>query len=179
MPGINGIELMDNLKNLNLNPFVIFTTAHPDFAIEAIDRSAFGYLVKPVDQKKLNHYLNRIQCINKEETTPTRLSFPTSKGYLILDTKELIYALADGNYTHLHLHDGSKYTITLQLGKLKTMLDCINFVRINRSSIINSQFLKFIDRQKSVCILKFSNQKVEIPVSKSMVKDLLFFQPPI
>lgn len=172
MPGKNGIEIIDYLKTLNLKPFVIFTTAHPEFAIEALDRAAFGYLIKPIDQEKLSYYINRILCINNDKVATKKISFPISKGYLIIDTNQITYALADGNYTHLHLIDGIKHTITVQLGKLNDQLNCNNFIRINRSAIINLDHLKYIDKQKSVCLINYSNNKIELPISKNMIKEL-------
>jgi DNA-binding LytR/AlgR family response regulator len=45
MPGMTGIELTKNLKKKS--PFIIFTTAKPDYAVDAFELNVIDYLVKP------------------------------------------------------------------------------------------------------------------------------------
>jgi DNA-binding LytR/AlgR family response regulator len=172
MPGKSGIEMIDELKKLNLNPIIILTTAFPDFAIEAIDRAVFGYLVKPIDLDKLNRNVNRALCEKYKKNISNKLRFTVSKGFLWVETTELICAIAHGNYTELFLFDGTKHTITQQLGKLISMLPQHNFMRVSRSAIINKQYLKFIDKQKLICTLQVTSQKIEVPISRETLKIL-------
>ena len=62
MPGYNGLELMDRLNAKGLSPKVIFISGYADFeyAQSAIRLGAFDYLVKPIEQDKLNEVLERI-----------------------------------------------------------------------------------------------------------------------
>src|SRR6188768_2898404 len=43
MPGKNGFEM---LSSISRGPFVIFTTAHEEFAVKAFDVNAVDYLLK-------------------------------------------------------------------------------------------------------------------------------------
>jgi DNA-binding response OmpR family regulator len=45
MPGLSGVEL---LRGLRTPPLVIFTTAHPSFAVEGFELEALDYLLKPI-----------------------------------------------------------------------------------------------------------------------------------
>jgi CheY-like chemotaxis protein len=49
MPGLSGIELIRNLKEL---PAVIFTTAYPDHAVESYELGAVDYLMKPITKER-------------------------------------------------------------------------------------------------------------------------------
>jgi len=56
MPKLSG---MDFLKNINSNGLVIFTTAYPEFAVDAFEYNAFDYLVKPISFDRF------LKCIDK------------------------------------------------------------------------------------------------------------------
>lgn len=62
MPGYNGLELMEKLNEKGLSPKVIFISGYADFeyAQTAIRLGAFDYLLKPIEQDKLNEVLERV-----------------------------------------------------------------------------------------------------------------------
>ncbi len=60
MPGINGIETARRLRELECSTKIVFLTATADYALEGYDVQASGYLVKPVDQRKLCDLLQHI-----------------------------------------------------------------------------------------------------------------------
>jgi two-component system, LytTR family, response regulator len=51
MPGGNGFDMLEIVDNKNL--YVIFTTAHSEYAIRAIKKGAKDYLLKPIDPDEL------------------------------------------------------------------------------------------------------------------------------
>jgi len=53
MPGMGGLEVAQHLDLLDNPPAIIFTTAYNEYALEAFDVHAIGYLVKPVRAEKL------------------------------------------------------------------------------------------------------------------------------
>ncbi|MBC2840112.1 response regulator transcription factor [Robiginitalea sp. SC105] len=59
MPHMDGIHLAQKINSLGVKTKVVFVTAHKDYAIEAINISAFGYLVKPVGLDKLKNTVLR------------------------------------------------------------------------------------------------------------------------
>lgn len=62
MPNKNGFELFKDLKEINFE--VIFTTAHSEFAIEAIKRSALDYILKPIN------YIDLLGAVTRYEENP-------------------------------------------------------------------------------------------------------------
>ena len=53
MPGMDGIETAHHLNAMEKPPAVVFTTAYDEYAIEAFDARAIGYVLKPVRRKRL------------------------------------------------------------------------------------------------------------------------------
>jgi len=77
MPNMNGIEMVKAIKEINPEQHIIFTTAHSEsgYFIEAIDLQVDGYILKPVNLKKLEKKLLFItkQLDNEKELQKQRL----------------------------------------------------------------------------------------------------------
>lgn len=59
MPGISGIETAHHLNALEKPPAVVFTTAYDEYAIEAFDARAIGYVLKPVRRERLQRAMEQ------------------------------------------------------------------------------------------------------------------------
>ncbi len=80
MPGYNGLELLEKLKEKHLDMKVVFVTGYADFeyAQTALRLGAFDYLLKPIDEEKLGEVLERLSGTPgeeafEEEVSPTML----------------------------------------------------------------------------------------------------------
>jgi len=62
MPNMNGIEMVTIIKEINPEQHIIFTTAHNEsgYFMDAIEAQVDGYILKPVNLKKLEQKLNSI-----------------------------------------------------------------------------------------------------------------------
>ncbi|RLD52170.1 MAG: hypothetical protein DRJ05_17680 [Bacteroidetes bacterium] len=182
MPNKNGFELVQELKQLNLCPTIIFVTAYNNFAIDAIKCAAFDYLVKPVDIDDLQLCISRYKtdaekglfsdkvddllfCLKKE-----KIRFNTQKGLVFIGPDEIVYCAANGNYTDIFLKEKEgRQTITVGLGSLTDLLPD-NFTRINRSIIINRNLLKEVNRKTMECKLETMSNELVFKVSKHSVR---------
>ena len=59
MPEENGFELLKNFESITFE--IIFTTAHKEYAIDAIRNSAIDYLVKPIDIEDFKLAITRVE----------------------------------------------------------------------------------------------------------------------
>ena len=59
MPRLTGFDVVKEIRKNNVNPNFIFVTGYNQYAIKAIKKEAFDYLLKPVDIDELNETLNR------------------------------------------------------------------------------------------------------------------------
>ncbi len=154
MPGMSGLDV---LRSMKAKPFdVIFTTAHHEYAIEAIRQSALDYLLKPIDVGELKtaiqKHLQRRHAMDDlvelytdlltklsapaEETTEARLLVNTHDGLFYLNPEEILYLKGDRNYTWFYLQDGKKIMSAKTLKDYETQLPDY-FFRIHKSHLVN------------------------------------------
>ena len=184
MPKKNGFDLIREIKELGLAPTIIFVTAYNQYAIEAIKHAAFDYLVKPVDIDDLKQSIKRYKVERKSPNSLDRienllqalqkekLKFTTRTGYIFINPAEIIYCQADGNYTDLYMTNNEKQTVTINIGKLEHILPNTKFSKINRSVIINKQFLTEINRKDKKCILMVNDEEISFCIPPKYISSL-------
>lgn len=177
MPGLDGLALLDAFPHRGFE--VIFTTAHKRYAIDAIRKSAFDYLVKPVDLDELRCALERLaersdKMEDNEQLAPSeiqsfhenahRIRFEVDRKILFVEPDEIIYCEADGNYCRVLLENDKSLFLTRQLKAVGLLLPR-QFVRTHKSYIVNRDKIREYHRAERCLVL--SNGK-QIPVSKLM-----------
>jgi len=149
MPGLNGFQVLERLGTFNFE--VIFTTAYDTYTLEALRLSAIDYLLKPVDEDDLQLAITRLKKrvaekasfkeIKKEGKPKNRLALPTAEGVYIVDKATIIRVEAMSNYSVFLLTDHNKIVVSKTLKEYEAVLDDSNFMRINRSVIVNLDFV--------------------------------------
>ncbi|MDZ7742440.1 MAG: LytTR family DNA-binding domain-containing protein [Bacteroidota bacterium] len=179
MPGKSGLDLAREIRDQGIETDIIFTTAFNQHAIEAFKVAAFDYLLKPVDPDKLSETLKRFREENRKSSlneklevlngilAPQKLRFNTKGGYIKLNPLNIIYFEADGNYTHVYLNSGRKECVSQQIGKIEDQLNH-GFVRINRSVIINKEFIGSFERKCKKIKLINELEEIEFKVSSNL-----------
>ena len=174
MPHLNGLELTENLRQYNHDLKIVFVTAFTQYMSEAIKFNAYSYLHKPVDLAELEDLLQRIrQSMNAsaDKIPKKKLRLPVKNGVIFVKTEELLKMEADGNYTHITTTNDECYLSSYNMGRLFEILPFEVFFRISRNCVINSEFLVRINRKELLCHLRYGNKKIELPVSKSFLRN--------
>ena len=70
MPGINGLQLSEQILNLNENIDIIFVTAFNQYAVEAFELQALDYIMKPLTEERLNKTVRRLLKKNSTVEQP-------------------------------------------------------------------------------------------------------------
>ncbi|MFT7248273.1 MAG: hypothetical protein ACI97P_001051 [Arcticibacterium sp.] len=86
---------------------------------------------------------------------------PQSLHKIIPDFNNLSYLSADINYTHIHLQNGEKHTLSYTLKRFEDLLCTFNFIRIHRGHIINRNHIK----TQNLSEVKISDGNV-LPISR-------------
>jgi len=185
MPGKNGFEVVGEIQDLSVIPKIIFVTSFDKYAINAVKCAAFDYLLKPVKAEELLDCFTRYLRVRSEENIHksvdalmkhlkrNKLLFTTRTGCFFIDPRTIIYVQADGNYSHIYLTDGSKKTVTVNIGEIITMVDEAKFTRISRSTIINNTFLSELNKSDKTCILRAEEEQYVLRYHPSFIQELL------
>jgi two-component system LytT family response regulator len=183
MPGMNGFDVLDEIDH---EPHVIFTTAYDQYAIRAFEKNAVDYLLKPLDEERFTQAVNRAL---KRKTTETgdleellrsikadgKGSFDShifvqkSEKLFNLPVEEIIFLEASGDYTVITTKN-DQFVSSSGIGKLEEILNPDTFIRVHRSTIINLNYLKEIERHfNGGMVVKMQNGK-SFPVSRTYAK---------
>jgi len=183
MPGKNGFEVLDELiKYESITPFIVFITAHDEFAVRAFEYAAFDYLLKPIDPERLSATISRCREYKKTHFVQNagllldihkKLIYRSSSGIVLINPADIVYIEADGNYSLFKLINGRTETITVQLGKIASQLPADKFFRISRTYIINLNFLQKINPHKRQCILLCNGTEFRCDISHDNIKILM------
>jgi two-component system LytT family response regulator len=153
MPGFSGIELAARL-HVTPMPFIVFVTAHPDYAVQAFETGAVDYLLKPFDEGRLATSLKRARTAvtsrqglggGQGGALPVayldRVAVTIGKRTVFVRTAEVDWIEASGNYVRLYV-GREVYLLRSGLGALEEQLDPRVFVRIHRSYTVRLDCVK-------------------------------------
>jgi DNA-binding LytR/AlgR family response regulator len=62
MPGMSGMDVARELVDFDVPPLVVFVTAYDQFALEAFERAAVDYVLKPVQHERLEATVARLKA---------------------------------------------------------------------------------------------------------------------
>ncbi len=170
MPGMEGIETAHHLNAMNPAPAVVFTTAYDEYAIDAFEARAIGYVLKPVRRSRLTGALAQatrlVGSALSEAAAEARLEVrrkhvcALAHGELkLIPVEEITAFTADQKYVAVH-HDNGHDLIDDSLKSLEAEFGD-RFVRIHRSALIAVARIDRIDRNaesKSRVILRDNSQ---------------------
>lgn len=192
MPGYLGIDLLDFFNPQEINFSIIFVTAYNDYALKAFEIAAVDYLLKPTRVDQLERALNRVRNNNEntfdnyyalkenlEKRKFEKIAFQTADGLLISDVNDILYLKADSAYTHVFFKNGNKITITKTLQEFNSLEETGNFMRINRSFIINLNCIEKISKKDGGYVIMNNSEEISASIEKRQIlydrfKDFIF-----
>lgn len=186
MPGMTGFEV---LEDINHEPYVIFTTAYDQYAIQAFEKNAVDYLLKPLDLERFKVAVDRALKRKKLEAghledllgslrpERDRTSFEShvfvqkSEKLYSLPVEEILHLEASGDYTIITTKN-DQFVSSSGIGKLEEIMNPDKFIRVHRSTIVNINYLKEIERHfNGGMVVKMQSGK-SFPVSRTYAKQI-------
>lgn len=152
MPELTGLEL---LNSLDKKPFVIFTTAYPDYALQSYELDAVDYLVKPIPFDRLLKAVNKAKKrIAPKEAIEQVVVADGASDFIFVKTE---YKTVRINLSDIYYIESMKDYVTFHLGneRIRSLLSIKNveenlpinrFVRIHRSFIVAPDKIDEIER---------------------------------
>jgi|3_EtaG_2_1085321.scaffolds.fasta_scaffold73521_2 DNA-binding LytR/AlgR family response regulator len=145
MPGLDGLTF---IKSYNVQPKVIFITAHRKYAVEAFEVKALDYLLKPISFERF------LKSVNELDTKATETAQKINHIFISIDRQqqkvlldEILYVEAKGDYLRFILENEKPLISKMTL---KSILDQLpeNFTQIHRSFIVNQDKISAYQKDK-------------------------------
>jgi len=167
MPGETGIQLAERIGVLEHPPAVIFTTAYDQYALEAFNTFAAGYLVKPINREKLVQALAKAQTINKAQlanmavadmdvandvnnnvdippSAHKHISVHSHRGVELIAMASIRCFIADSKYITVVGTEGEKL-MDSTLKQLEADF-APHFLRIHRNALVSTRHIQGLER---------------------------------
>ena len=196
MPGLNGFELLSQLAE---QPFVIFTTAYDEYALQAFEVNSIDYLVKPIETAQLARALKKLGRLQpvvrpdwqrnpdlpillkelaaslrpRQTDYPRRIASRVGERISFLDLDSVTHFIAHDKLTYA-IVDGRRHCVDQTIAELERRLDPAKFLRIHRSALVNVDCIHEVNSWfagKVVLSLK-DPQRTQIPVARDRVRAL-------
>lgn len=161
---------------------IVFVSETTGYAVDAIHYEIYDYLLKPVTktgvrlvlekvrQRKQLNFESRINEIIEQKQEDKRLRLNTVKGFLIINSDDILYCKSDGSYTELHFTNKNMELTYMSLSKIEEILVRMNFFRISRSILVNRNYIRKVHRINCIFVLSANGTEHELKGSKTQVK---------
>lgn len=161
MPEVDGFDVVREIGP-NRMPGVIFVTAHDRYAIRAFEINAIDYLLKPVSRERFVEAMRRtrerlphadnsermlvslLQTLSSSPKYLERVAIRSSGKTYFVTLADVDWMQAAENYVQLHA-GGTRHLVHVSLQTLQESLDPSQFMRIQRSCIVNLTRVKEVE----------------------------------
>ncbi|MEO8124832.1 MAG: LytTR family DNA-binding domain-containing protein [Burkholderiales bacterium] len=195
MPGMNGIEAA---RSIARRAHLVFVTAYEQYAVQAFERGALDYIVKPIDPARLADTVQRLQArlavppvlpaangealdgVLERIATALRtgaaphawlqwIKASVGTSVRLIPVEQIVFFKSDEKYT-LVVWDGGEALIRKTIRELADELDPDRFAQVHRSVIVNLHRVSQVTRSlNETAELHLSARPEVLPVSRSFV----------
>ena len=172
MPGLSGMDVASATAEISPKTQVVFVTAYNQYAIDAFEKGAIDYLLKPIEPKRLDSTIERLKTRmlsgssdpaaltalleQLSKALPQRaiaepmvwLTASTGKESRLIMIEDVLYFQSDSKYTTVVTAEGEALLRT-PLRDLLNRLDSNQFKQIHRATVVNMKAVASIVRDES------------------------------
>ncbi len=199
MPGMDGVEAAEHFAQLPKSPYVIFTTAHEEYAAKAYELGAADYLLKPISRSRLLKAVNRAWELrvasgaaaagrplppgpakSKDGRTLEYVTARRGHKMVLVGVDDIAYLTVEGETVYVFTAADSFVALAPSLDQLEQGLAGANFFRTHRAYLVN---LRYVDEvvpmfNRTYELVMKDGRKSRVPVSRRKaveLRDLLGF----
>lgn len=187
MPEMNGMDVVNSLPSPNFH--LVFQTAYSEYAVQAFEKNAIDYLLKPFNQERFDEALEK--CLRKDSThliqdlDQLKTSFAEKNIYLtkvvvkrgtkntLIDIDKVLYFRSENHYTYV-CTDTFEYIYHEPLKDLAPRLDPKRFLQVHRNAILNITAIKEVIEGDNMQAVMSNGQRLQISRSnRKNIKDMV------
>lgn len=178
--GKTGFDLLESIKQKARFEFqVVFITAHSEskYYSRAFEYKALHFLEKPVNKHKLADAVERVRNTKIElkltrlasilendrmefnkQTDPVKISIEGARFNELVELKNIVFVEAEGRKTNVYLNNDTVIQSLKNFGEQERILSAYpGFIKINRSELINMNYVERYSRKEKLVVLKCQN----------------------
>jgi two-component system LytT family response regulator len=176
MPGMTGFEMLNELEGSA--PEVIFVTAYDEYALKAFEVNALDYLMKPVEESRLQEAIEKIakriaKKKNESETQENDGKLELHDQVFLKDGEKCWFVElerirlfeSEGNYVRVYF-DESRPLILKSLNALTDRLSEKYFFRASRKHIVNLRWIEKVETWFNGGLLVILKDGTRVEVSR-------------
>lgn len=163
MPVMDGLEAARHLASFAQPPAVIFCTAYNDYALDAFEASAVGYLLKPVNRKKLAAALDKATKLTRVQLNTlssegdhavakrrSHIAAKSGRGIELIALADVRYFSADQKYVTVFYVVEGELKETLIDDPLKDLEEELGdqFLRIHRNALVAIEHIQGMEKSE-------------------------------
>ena len=162
MPQQSGIDFY---KSLNNDIAVIFTTAHPEYAVDGFNLNAVDYLLKPIAYERFIAAINKVILQQPTKEQQNHIILKENKTLHKVEFSNIIFIEAMSDYVKVVL----KHKTIVTHSTFSNFIDKLpeNFIRVHKSYCVNTSFLEQISGNQIII------ENIKIPIGKTYKDKLL------
>jgi len=196
---LSDIQLLDGTSfdlfdSAEINCPIIFCSAHDEYLFKAFNTNGIAYILKPFSQQDFDNAIQKYQSLFqkgnyneldhatidalksalKEENKSYKKRFVIKKtsGIQLLNAVDISLVTASGDFCLAFDESGKRHTISQNLGSIFEQLNPAKFFKINRSEIVNIDFIENIEPHfKNRLLINIKNHKDKVMTSSSTTSD--------
>jgi two-component system LytT family response regulator len=200
MTDMTGFEVLQRIPKEKM-PIIIFVTAFDNFAVEAFKVQALDFLLKPykkdrffealkrglyqleISQKvafqdKVKGLMNFLEeakysLIPKNQSYLDKVVLKVNKKFSFIKVEDILYVKASGYYAEIFTKEKQRYVYRISMTDFIKQLNPMQFSRVNRSTILNRNFIKEVVSEGLGDYSVIMNDRVTFNVSKNFREDFL------
>lgn len=161
----SGLDLANEIRKNDKNLYLIFLTAHLEYALMAYKLKTFDYLSKPITMERLEETVLRIFDDIKDDTNEKFIKLHNSK--IILKENDILYIKKDGMKL-IYKTLNSDYETYSSFSKVENTLP-ENFIRCHKSYIVNLNNVKNIESNNKIIF----NENISCNIGPKYKQNLL------
>lgn len=192
------IQLADGLsfeiyKAVEVSCPIIFTTAYDEYMMDAFETNGIDYLLKPIEEASLNRSISKFRKLTegervdenpinnllevlekKDRKYKKRFLVKVGSKLVPVVTDDLAYFQSSDGSTEMVLKTGKRFIVDQTLDELDSVLDPIEFFRLNRQFLANISSIDSIHQyfKGKLKIYLKPDAKSEVTVSREKARSL-------
>lgn len=161
----NGTELAKAIREFSKQAVILFITIHDNFALQAYDVDALGYVVKPLQYERLTQLLDKalvtVDYLNERlHIEEYYLKIRLQSDVIRIPYLEILYMEKVVNRIDIHTKD-RVYSTYESFRSLKSRMDNHRFPQVHQGYIVNFDAITRIDHSDL-----YLNEQTVLPVSR-------------